>query len=154
MSTQKFTGVVTTHKISRVPKIWEAHHETGEYTSGSGGTYHSKLSVWVPAPRHGEHLPGIFIRLSNPGGSSYARLSGKELAELYTFFRHIHAPAVEAYNEAETRLEIYRSAERTLLEASGHKFIDGVGDLDDETDEYADFEEVDTSTNEIVSTEE
>ncbi len=124
MSMQKLTGTITTRRISKVPKIWEVHHETGEYHAGGEKPYYSKLSVWVPAPRHGEHLPGIFLRLSNPGGSTYTRMSGDEFAELYSFFRHNHAPAVEAYEEAEARLKIYREAERTLLVNDGHDFVD------------------------------
>jgi hypothetical protein len=121
---QKFTGTISTRRIAKVPKIWEVHHETGEYFAGSETPYHSKMSIWVPTPRHGEHLPGIFLRLSNPGGSTYTRMSGDEFAELYTFFRHNHAPAVEAFAKAEARLKIYREAERALLIEGGHDFVD------------------------------
>lgn len=116
---QKFHGTMVTVTPQKVPKIWEQHLATGHYKGRNDNEYASKISLWVPQPRHGGHIEGIFIRLSNPSGTAYARLSSDEFAELYTFFRHNYQPAVDALAEAKSLVEIYRSAERTLLEATG-----------------------------------
>ncbi len=112
----RFRGTINATEIRKVPKIWQQEHKLGSYESKDGNTYSSKLSLWVPSPRNGEHIPGIFLRLANPVGSAYTRLTPSEFADLYTFFRTNLAPAQEAIIQAAKLIEIYRSAERTLLE--------------------------------------
>jgi len=116
---QKFQGTITSHSPTAVPKIWEAHHATGAYLGRNSKEYSSKLSVWVPVPRTGEHVAGVFIRLSNPIGTSYARLTADEFAELFTFFRSSFKPAAAALEKAETLTQIYREAERALALEAG-----------------------------------
>lgn len=116
---QKFHGIMTTSNPSKVPKIWEVNHVTGKYTGRNETEYGSKISLWVPVPRHGEHLPGIFLRLSNPSGTAYTRLTAEEFAELYTFIRHNYAPANEALSKAAHLTKIYSAAERALAIESG-----------------------------------
>lgn len=116
---QKFTGTITTHNPTRVKKLWEVKHDTGEYEGRNGQQYSSKLALWVPYPRNGEHKAGIFIRLSNPLGSSYARLSADEFADLYVFFRHNYAPAVAALQKAQAYTTLYSEAERALAIEQG-----------------------------------
>lgn len=146
---QKFHGQITTSTPRKVQRIWEAKHITGKY--GDQDEHGSRITVWVPTPRHGEHKPGIFIRLSNPSGSAYARLTGEEFADLYSFLRHIHRPATEAYAQAEEFCAIYSEAERALLKARGHVFTDEVDDqvvdLDDEYDPILDEDYIQPSTN-------
>lgn len=115
---QKFRGTITSSTPATVPKIWEAHLETGKYTGRNGEQYGSKISMWVPVPRHGEHLPGIFIRLSNPSGSAYTRLTADELSDLFVFFRHNYQPAYQAVAKAQELSEIYSEAERALTIAA------------------------------------
>lgn len=117
---QKFTGHIS-HRtdVKAVPKIWEVHHDTGKYIGRDGKEYSSKLSVWVPKPRNGEHRPGIFIRLANPNGFCYTRLDSGEFAELYTFIRTMFARANQAYEEAEADCNFYREAERALAIKQG-----------------------------------
>jgi len=116
---QKFHGTMVTVNPSKVPKIWEVNHVTGKYIGRNSTEYGSKLSIWVPVPRHGDHLPGIFLRLSNPSGTAYARLTSEEFAELYVFFRHNYAPAGEALSKAEALCKIYSEAERALALEAG-----------------------------------
>lgn len=117
MTTSRFTGQITTRPEKRVPKEWEAHLDTGAYIQGET-TYHSKFSIWVPTPRNGMHMPSIFIRLSNPSGRSFARLTADELSDLYGFIRTNHTTAIEALAQAQDLSTIYREAERTLWLAS------------------------------------
>ncbi len=113
MAISKFSGYIQTRPDKRVPKLWEVHHATGAYVQGDT-TYSSKLSLWVPTPRTGAHIPGIFIRLSNPAGRAFARLTPQEFADLYSFFREQLAPATEALQQATSLAEIYTAAERAL----------------------------------------
>ena len=123
MTISKFSGYIQTRPERRVPKLWEVHHDTGAYTQGET-TYHSKVSLWVPTPRTGAHLPGIFIRLSNPAGRAFARLSPEEFSNLYSFFRTYLTEATEALAEATKLSEIYSSAERALwLESKNAKLL-------------------------------
>lgn len=117
--TTNFRGTINTTPIKRVPKLWQADHLLGAYHSGDK-TYSSKLTLWVPTPRTGEHLPGVFLRLANPVGTSYTRLTPSEFSDLYTFLRSSLSDAEEALHQAKNLIEIYRSAERTLLENSPH----------------------------------
>lgn len=117
---QKFHGTMVTVNPTKVPKIWEEHHVTGKYVGRNSTEYGSKLSLWVPYPRHGDHLPGIFIRLANPSGTAYARLTGEEFADLYTFFRHHHQPAIVALQKATDLSKIYSAAERALAIEAGY----------------------------------
>jgi len=111
---QKFHGRITAYTPTKVPKLWEVSHDTGSYTGRDGHPYASKLTLWVPLPRNGEHLPGVFLRLSNPSGSSYTRMDRTELAELYTFFRSSFPDAQTAFEEASRLLSLYKEAEKTL----------------------------------------
>lgn len=111
---QKFHGRITSYTPTKVPKLWEVNHDTGSYTGRDSHTYSSKLTLWVPLPRNGQHLPGVFLRLSNPSGSCYTRMDRTELAELYTFFRSSFPDAQTAFDKAENLLEIYKEAEKTL----------------------------------------
>lgn len=112
---QKFHGTITNQNpIAKVPKIWEEHILTGEYDGKDGHKYSTKISLWVPHPRQGNHKPGIFLRIANPNGFSYTRLTGDEFADLYTFFRTNFSAATEAYAEAESALARYKVLERTL----------------------------------------
>lgn len=112
---QKFTGTMTnSNPIGKVPKIWSKDHKTGEYSGRDSKTYHSKITLWVPHPRHGDHVPGIFIRLANQNGFAYARLTSEEFAELYTFFRTQYNAAAEALAKAEEEISHYRTLEKEL----------------------------------------
>ncbi len=110
----RFTGTIHSVKPRPVPKIWEAHHDTGAYESGDT-IHHSKIALWVPTPRQGNHQPGIFMRLSNPLGTVYTRMSGEEFADLYTFFRTTFSEATAALTQAQIFTQIYSAAERALL---------------------------------------
>ncbi len=112
---QKFHGRITAYTPTKVPKLWETNHDTGKYFGRDGHEYSSKLSLWVPVPRNGEHLAGVFLRLSNPSGSSYTRMDRTELAELYTFFRSSFPDAQKALNKAESLLALYKEAEKSLI---------------------------------------
>lgn len=125
---QKFQGTITTHNPTAVPKIWEAHHDTGRYQGRNSKDYASKLSVWVPVPRTGEHVAGVFIRLSNPVGTSYARLTAEEFAELFTFFRTNYKAAAAALEKASTLTQIYSEAERALVIGAAEMGIKSAGD--------------------------
>ncbi len=112
---QKFTGTIITKQPKAVPKLWEAKIDIGTYESGEK-TYSSKISLWVPAPRQGTHIPGIFMRLSNPSGSAYTRMSLAEFTDLYTFIRSTYREAMDAFEKASQYSQLYAGAERALLD--------------------------------------
>lgn len=116
--TVKFRGTIQSTPIKQVPKLWEARHNTGAYTANDGHEYNSLVRLWVPTPRQGSHLPRCFIGLSNPTGSSFARLTSSELADLYTFIRTEFEPAQTAIAQAQALSDIYSEAERALFIAS------------------------------------
>jgi len=115
---ERFRGTINATEIRKVPKIYQSDISVGAYESIDGNTYSSKFAIWVPKPRNGEHTAGIFIRLSNPNGSAYSRLTPTEFADLYSFLRSELDPAQHARSRAQHLIDIYRSAEKQLFEES------------------------------------
>lgn len=110
---QRFSGTIHSRTPRSVPKLWTASIDIGEYTSGDK-QHASKFTLWVPTPRQGTHVPGIFMRLSNPVGTSYSRMSSEEFADLYTFIRTTYSDATAAIKQAQDYAHIYSAAERAL----------------------------------------
>lgn len=114
MTSSRVEGTFRSRRFRRTAKIWESIHDTGAYGYNDTVRF-SKISIYVPQPRNGEHAPGVFVRLSNPAGSALARLTPAELSALGEFILSVLQPATTAYNEAHSQIQIYQEAERTLI---------------------------------------
>lgn len=90
---QRFNGTIQARptRAKRV-KLYNKQILLGAYTI-DGKEYSSKIDIFVYLPGSVEHVPGLFLRLSNPIGQSYSRITG--LVELNDLIGQLQQIAID-----------------------------------------------------------
>ncbi len=110
----KFTG---TNYFRKLKRLWSANIRIGVVSDGNR-QYYSTFSLFVPAPRHAEDIPAVFLTLSNSSGTCFARLNTGDLDDLSQFLSDMQTHASTARTNAQIIANQYQEALRIVLNKS------------------------------------
>lgn len=76
----------------------------------------TRVRLWVPQPTQPDHIPGVFVAMSNPRGRVFTRSSPNEIQAFAAWLLGLSSTLEPAYQQATQIVDLLKDYDRQLME--------------------------------------
>ncbi len=112
----RLTGKLTSTYRKKLTRLFTTKLKIGFLPADE--SVYTSIQVFVPVPTDINHVPGVFLTLSNPFGQAFTRLTLEDLDNIIEWLTTHKEQLTAAYDEASLKSKKLKEIERLIYENS------------------------------------